>query len=119
MKCRNCTKDSTSSETYFCYWCGHSVCAQCVRYVLLPLDTEAAVCPDCQHKPAWNDMVADSMMALMVEAALVGHDLTEWVLVEDGSGWQTQCRLCQETAWVGISGGQYSLLSDHCLGLAA
>lgn len=80
------------------------------------MDTEATVCLDCQNNPVGNHAADESMMELMVEGALAGHDLTEWVLVEDGRGWQTQCRLCQETAWVGASGVLYSLLSSFCRG---
>ena len=118
MNCSVCAKELTAAETLFCYWCGQQVCEACVRYILLPLDTKAAVCPDCETKPTRDEAGDESMMELMVNAALSGHNLTEWVLVEDGSGWQARCRLCQEIAWVGTSGVQYSLLSDRCQGQA-
>jgi hypothetical protein len=117
MKCGSCAKETAPSETFFCYWCGEPVCSGCVSRILLPLDTEATVCPNCKHITGRNEAADESMMEIMVNAALAGHDLAEWSLVEDGRGWQARCRVCGETVWVGMTGVQYSLLSDRCLGM--
>jgi hypothetical protein len=114
MKCNTCANEAAPPQTFFCYWCGQTVCSDCVIRIQLPLDTVATVCPVCQHKPVRNEAADEAMMELMVNAALAGHDLAEWILVENGNGWQAQCRLCKGTAWVGASGVQYSLLSDRC-----
>jgi hypothetical protein len=76
------------------------------------------VCPACAEKPVKDEAADEAMMEMMVNAAAEGHDLTAWVLTEDGTGWQARCRRCQGTAWVGRSGVQYSLLADVCQGKA-
>ena len=114
MICVACHKTAKESDTFFCYWCGQPVCADCGRSVSLPLNTEAVVCPPCQHKTEANEAADETMWAAMVEAALAGHDLTSWQLTEDGNGWQAHCRRCEKTVWVGASGVMYSLLSDRC-----
>lgn len=114
--CSFCAREIVPAETYFCYWCGRVVCPECLSRVALPLASEAMVCPACAGKPMKDEAADESMMEIMVDAAVAGHDLTAWQLTEDGSGWQTRCRCCQETAWVGVSGVQYSLLSEICRG---
>jgi len=61
-----------------------------------------------------------SMMEIMVNAALVGHDMTPFEPVADDNqltpGYQTTCRRCKKTAWVNNAGMMYSLLDDACRG---
>lgn len=115
IPCQTCGRQVLAAETYFCYWCGESVCAGCLIRILLPLDTEAVSCPGCQRRYGKNDAADESMWEIMVESALAGHDLTGWEVTEDGRGWQARCRRCSQTVWVGVSGVQYSLLADSCL----
>ncbi len=56
----------------------------------------------------------ESMMGIMVDASLQGHNLTEWKKVENGDGWQAVCRKCDKSVWVGSQGLIYSLLDDTC-----
>lgn len=74
------------------------------------------MCPACAEKPVKDEAADEAMMEIMVNAAAEGHDLTAWVLTEDGAGWQARCRRCQGTVWVGRSGVQYSLLAETCRG---
>ena len=92
------------------------MCVDCALHISLPLNTEAMVCPGCKHTAVRNEAADESMMEIMVNASFAGHDLAEWALMEDGRGWQARCRVCGETVWVGMSGVQYSLLSDRCWG---
>jgi len=117
MKCTVCAKEAAASETYFCYWCGRPICADCASHISLPLETEAVVCPGCAAKSGKNEAADGSMWEIAVNAALAGHDLGAWQLTERGDGWQARCRTCGGTAWVGMSGVQYSLLPDRCFGL--
>ncbi len=114
MKCNTCAEEKMPGGTFFCYWCGQPVCPACAIFIRLPLDTDATVCPACRDKPVRNEAADESMMEVMVDAALTGHDLAEWILVEDGNGWQARCRRCHGTVWVGTSGMQYSLLAACC-----
>ena len=60
----------------------------------------------------------ESMLAIAVDAAAAGHDLTGFEPVEDDHavlrGYQAQCRRCGKTAWVGRQGVMYSLLAEIC-----
>ena len=112
--CSVCAREIERAETYFCYWCGRVICPDCLRRVTLPQDSEATVCLECVGKPMQDEAADEAMMEIMVDAAAAGHDLTAWQLTDEGNGWQTRCRRCQETAWVGVSGVQYSLLSEVC-----
>ena len=58
--------------------------------------------------------INESMMEVMVNAALNAHDLTEWEQVQEGDGWQAVCRKCGKSVWVGSQGLIYSLLDDPC-----
>lgn len=116
MTCAICAKEAVASKMYFCYWCGQPVCADCVLFVLLPLKTEATVCPSCQHENGKNEAADESMWEITVNATLMGHNLGAWEITERGDGWQVRCRTCGGTAWVSVSGLQYSLLPDRCSG---
>jgi hypothetical protein len=54
-----------------------------------------------------------ALLEILVEAALSGHDLTPVDPVPSG-GYQSRCRRCGQTAWVGGGGLQYSLLAVAC-----
>ena len=54
----------------------------------------------------------EALLAAMAEAALGGHDLGEWELVDNG--YQARCLQCSMTSWVGHDGVRYSLLEDEC-----
>lgn len=116
MKCTVCTKETTASETYFCYWCGRSVCTGCALRISLPFETEAVACPGYAAKSGKNEAADASMWEIVVNATLDGHDLGAWELTAREGGWQASCRTCGGTAWVGMSGLQYSLLENHCFG---
>ena len=115
-RCTVCRQAIGHTEGFFCYWCGRFVCPGCVQRVLLPLASEATVCPACAEKSVKDETADEAMMEIMVNAAAEGHDLTAWVLTEDGAGWQARCRRCQGMVWVGMSGVQYSLLAATCWG---
>ena len=50
-----------------------------------------------------HDAVRESILQSHVEAALKGHDLTPFAPV-DANGFQTTCKVCGGTIWMGISG---------------
>lgn len=56
----------------------------------------------------------EALLEAAAEAALGGHNLGEWVVVENG--WQAACLLCGQTTWIGENGLRYSLLADRCDG---
>ena len=56
----------------------------------------------------------ESMMEAMAEAALGGHELSQWDTVENG--YQARCSLCGMTSWIGPDGLRYSVLEDECPG---
>ena len=58
----------------------------------------------------------ESMVEAMAEAALGGHELSQWEPVENG--YQARCSLCGMTSWLGPDGLRYSLLEDECPGEA-
>ena len=58
-------------------------------------------------------------LAVMVNAHDAGHELGEWLPVpvdNPAPGWESRCRLCGSSVWVGVEGAQYSLLADQCPG---
>jgi hypothetical protein len=63
------------------------------------------------HEPA-----REALLEILVEAALAGHDLTPFDPVPSG-GYQSRCRRCHKTAWLGPTGLIYSLLPDPCIPL--
>ena len=65
----------------------------------------------------WEDaagVVREALLDAMAEAALGGHDLGEWELVDNG--YQARCLRCSMTSWIGHDGVRYSLLEDSCPG---
>ena len=56
----------------------------------------------------------ESMIEAMAEAALGGHELSQWEPVENG--YQARCSLCDMTTWLGPDGLRYSVLEDECPG---
>ena len=56
----------------------------------------------------------ESMIEAMAEAALGGHELSQWETVENG--YQARCSLCGMTSWLGPDGLRYSILEDECPG---
>ena len=58
--------------------------------------------------------VREALLDAMAEAALGGHDLGEWELVDNG--YQARCLRCSMTSWIGHDGVRYSLLEDSCPG---
>jgi hypothetical protein len=65
------------------------------------------------HPVAHPTALREAMLELMVNAALANHDLTPFDPVESG-GYQSRCRRCHKTAWVGKTGLIYSLLAAPC-----
>lgn len=65
-----------------------------------------------------TDAARESMLEVMVNAALTGHDLAGFEPVNEAgshsTGWQAVCRLCGGSVWVGKSGLVYSLLAEQC-----
>jgi hypothetical protein len=59
----------------------------------------------------------ESILQTQVDAALQGHDLTGYEVVDE-RGFQAKCRKCGGTVWVGVNGLIYSMLADSCSGLA-
>lgn len=55
----------------------------------------------------------ESVLQTQVDAALRGHDLTGFEVVDE-RGFQAKCRKCAGTVWVGVSGLIYSLLAESC-----
>jgi hypothetical protein len=55
----------------------------------------------------------ESLLEILVEAALSGHDLTPFDPVPAG-GYQARCRRCRHTVWLGGNGLIYSLLAERC-----
>jgi hypothetical protein len=55
----------------------------------------------------------EAALETMVNAALSGHDLTPFDPVPSG-GYQSRCRRCARTVWLGPTGLIYSLLSYLC-----
>jgi len=70
-----------------------------------------SVLPDLDSEDD-SKRLKEVMLETAVEAALDGHDLSQWEQVENG--WQATCRLCQGTVWVGENGLKYSLLKENC-----
>ncbi len=58
----------------------------------------------------------ESMIEAMAEAALGGHELSQWEPVDNG--YQAGCFLCGMTSWLGPDGLRYSVLEDECPGKA-
>ena len=56
----------------------------------------------------------ESMIEAMAEAALGGHELSQWDMVDNG--YQARCSLCGMTSWLGPEGLRYSILEDECPG---
>lgn len=113
-----CSTCQQSIETAnFCYWCGAPICRTCTSVISLPQDTAATVCLDClvdkttAASPSPSD---ETMLAIMVDASLSGHDLGPWQFDDQTNGWQAACRLCTRTVWVNSKGLQYSLLDNSC-----
>jgi len=61
-----------------------------------------------------NEPLKAAQLEAMAEAALGGHDLGEWVEVDNG--WQATCWRCGMTTWIGKQGVRYSLLEGECQG---
>jgi hypothetical protein len=56
-----------------------------------------------------------SMLEVMVEAALHGHDLGPFEPAEaSGGGYNAVCRQCGWSVWVGNNGLMYTLLKENC-----
>jgi hypothetical protein len=71
---------------------------------VLPAPQVADPVPGSDFRPA--------MMEAMAEAALGGHELGQWEVVENG--YQATCQRCGMTTWLGNEGLRYSLLADSC-----
>jgi hypothetical protein len=60
----------------------------------------------------------EAMLEIAVKATTDGHDLGVFDQVggvdRRPNGWQTKCRVCGRTAWIGAGGVNYSLLRDIC-----
>lgn len=113
--CHICTRKTAAEETWYCYWCGKPTCNGCAVAIQLPLDTTAVACRHCQDRFSEAHGEADDpTLEIVVNAALSGHELGVWVETESADGWQATCRTCEQTVWVGVTGMQYSLLSDVC-----
>ena len=66
---------------------------------------------------ALSEEVRQAILEIQVNAALAGHDLGPFEPVEGlTGGYETRCRNCSQSAWVGDSGLIYSLLDDKCPG---
>ncbi len=61
-----------------------------------------------------NPEVKAAQLEAMLDAALGGHEIGEWVEVDNG--WQATCNQCQMKTWIGPDGLRYSLLEDSCPG---
>lgn len=56
-----------------------------------------------------------SMLEVMVDASLQGHDLGPFEPVDViTGGFQAVCRRCARSVWVGENGLMYSLLEENC-----
>lgn len=56
----------------------------------------------------------ESQLEAMAEAALGGHELSQWESVENG--YEARCSICGMTSWLDPGGLRYSLLEDECPG---
>lgn len=65
--------------------------------------------------PDRQKLLKESILQTQVNAALQGHDLTGYEVVDE-RGFQAKCRKCGGTAWVGVSGLIYSMLTESCSG---
>lgn len=56
-----------------------------------------------------------SMLEVMVEASIQGHDLRPFEPADEiTGGYQSICRQCGQSLWVGENGLMYSLLEGGC-----
>lgn len=64
------------------------------------------------------DEVVQSQLEVRVTAFLSGHDLAPFRLVEDSdnkpTGYESHCRRCNQTVWVGLLGEIRSTLNSAC-----
>jgi hypothetical protein len=73
----------------------------------------SAVAPAAlENHPTPGPDFRPAMMEAMAEAALGGHELGQWKVVEHG--YQATCQRCGMTTWLGNEGLRYSLLEDSC-----
>ena len=56
----------------------------------------------------------DAMLEAQAEAALGGHDIGPFEVVDNG--YQARCRCCSMSTWVDEYGLRYSVLEDTCPG---
>lgn len=111
--CTTCQNSYNADDMYFCYVCSKRICSNCVQFITLPQDTKASICASCLERYKQEQSKANEpMMEAMVNAALNGHDLGEWIPVK--TGWQANCRKCSKSVWVGSEGVIYSLLNAPC-----
>jgi len=74
----------------------------------------AAIMPEPGPAEKAPAALRESMIEAMAEAALGGHELSQWEPVENG--YQARCSLCGMTTWLGPDGLRYSILEDECTG---
>lgn len=60
-----------------------------------------------------SQLLRESILQIQVDAALQGHDLTCYEVVDE-RGFQAKCRKCGGTVWVGVSGLIFSVLAESC-----
>lgn len=58
--------------------------------------------------------IREAILQSQINAVLAGHDIGPFEEVENG--YQSRCRQCGLTTWVGMQGLIYSLLDDICVG---
>lgn len=74
----------------------------------------AAVMPKPEPAQEAPAALRESMIEAMAEAALGGHNLSQWEQVDNG--YQARCSLCGMASWLGPDGLCYSVLEDECPG---
>jgi hypothetical protein len=76
---------------------------------------KAAEIPESHLAPL--DDARAAILEVQVNAALAGHDLgTFAVLDTTAGGYEAHCRKCDKSVWVGDQGLIYSLLGESCAG---
>lgn len=120
--CSTCDYESqTTTNTHPCPLCTKRTCSDCVYHVRLQSDlsTTVFICDSCARRNTVAIVKRPSylkrnMTAAIFEAALQGHDLDEWVEVDDWhGGWQAECKNCGMTTYVS-DGARYSILGENC-----
>lgn len=49
-RCSDCTTTTREGALYWCYWCNVRICATCVRFHDIGLNTRASMCKACYRR---------------------------------------------------------------------